>query len=162
MDLNNRLTMLNKELAELNAHILPARREKIILMKKVRELERTEENISNIIRELEVKIKNVKDLILTEDIFKPFESVYGYNLLTELDKLHIYHGMDKINYQEQNENLPRYIDLEKIINFIIDIKSRYFNFILISVKIGKQIASLPPQNNYIYTFKTPEGGILTI
>jgi hypothetical protein len=162
MDLNNRLNMLNKELAELNAYILPARREKTILMKKVRELERTEENINNIIRELEVKIKNVKDLILTEDIFRPFESTYGYNLLTELDKLHIYHGMDKINYQELDENLPRYIDLEKIINFIIDIKSRYINFILISVKIGKQITLLPPKTDYVYTFKTPEGGILTI
>ena len=108
-----------------------------ILSKKtlatVNSLQKELNNINNIISEKEKKIE-------------------GFNLLTENELHIIIRNMDKNDYRKFG-NYPRWLDLERIIKSIIDIKNIYPNWILTNLSSDLQYQTIPPQNFYNYEYK---------
>jgi len=108
-----------------------------ILSKKtlatVSSLQKEMNNINNIIGEKEKKLE-------------------GFNLLTENELEIIIKNMDKNDYRKFG-NYPRWLDLERIIKSIIDIKNIYPNWILTNLSSDLQYETIPPQTFYNYEYK---------
>jgi hypothetical protein len=93
--------------------------------------------------------------VFHEDI----KSIPNFDLLTKDDLFKISKAIDKKNYNSisNGKTYPRFIDLETVVNYVIQVKQIYplWEFTYIR-KFGK-IDTYPPKNCYTYHFTTPEG-----
>ena len=69
--------------------------------------------------------------------------------------------MDKTDYRKYGE-YPRWIDLDKIIKYVINIKKQYTTWTLLSLSRGGQLDMLPPDTFYRYVFKDDRDNYFTI
>ena len=105
-------------------------------------------------------IKELEDKIVAENIFINVSCVEGFGILTQPELVAISTGIDKTDYREYGD-YPRWIDLERIVKDVINIKKKYPLWKLESVKKSGQYDTMPPQNFYKYTYETEEGNYFT-
>jgi len=127
--------------------------EKIKLVKVTRDNEKEQKKIDDYIKFIFIEISNRKKIedeksMITEDIM----SIEGYNILSENELSIIKKQMDRRDYSKYGK-YPRWIDLERIISFVINIKKQYPNWILTALSSGCQHGSMPPQTFYNYEFR---------
>jgi hypothetical protein len=79
------------------------------------------------------------------------KNIVGFNLLTEDELSVIAKNMNKTDYRKHGA-YPRWLDLEKIIKTVVEMKKRYPNFTLTNLNVGGQIDTLPPETFYRYEF----------
>ena len=103
-------------------------------------------DISNEIKKLE-----------SEDMFYCVKEIEGFDKLLSRELLAIANGMDKTDYRQYNKDCPRWIDLERIVKHVIELKKHYPKWILDRVIKSGQIDVLPPESFYKFTYNTPEG-----
>lgn len=115
-------------------------------------------------KDLIKQIKNLEDIIESEDIYANVLWIDGFETLTQPELVAISTGMDKTNYRDMaqvktmgNEVIPRWIDLERLINAVVDVKKQYPGWVLESVQCSGHYDTLPPRNIYKFTYKTPQG-----
>lgn len=162
MDYKSQLAELENENNEIKANLLPIRRERAELMRRVANIDCEENKSKLIIKDNEKEIQKIKELISIEDILIYLKNIPDFALLTQDDILIIINGIDKMDYSLYNIALPRYCDAQKIIKLIVDIKHKYPGFTLSSIQRTGLMDVLPPVSVYSYIFKTPEGGTFTI
>lgn len=124
-----------------------------------------------IVRSCDIQLKNIdKDLaiILKETkrrqdieeakntISEDIKNIEGFTLLTEEEISIIFSKMEKRDYRKYGR-YPRYLDLEKICNEVINMKKRYPKWILTDLRKVFQYDTLPPQSEYQYGYKDEEG-----
>ena len=69
----------------------------------------------------------------------------------------------KTNYRDmeivkiRNEDIPRYIDLERLVKEVIEFKKIYPGWVLDRIQKSGQYDTLPPQSFYKFTYKSPQG-----
>ena len=128
---NQRKTLFHKEL-EIENHIKTLNKEIIECTKKIKQ---TEEEM--LLDEYYSETHTLNSPLSNEEI----------NLIVT--------NMDKKDYRDFG-NYPRWIDLQKIIDFVVEIKDQYHDWNLIQVaRLYDQILNIPPSHIYIYTFHMP-------
>jgi chromosome segregation ATPase len=100
------------------------------------------------IKEISNEIKKLE----SEDMFYCVKAIEGFDKL-----LAITNGMDKTDYRQYNKDCPCWIDLERIVKHVIELKKHYPKWILDRVIKSGQIDVLPPETFYKFTYNTPEG-----
>jgi hypothetical protein len=118
--------------------------------KKIIEKELTEKKIL-----LEnYKIKYSMNTIFYQDI----RNIPNFDLLTENDLFKISKAIDKRDYNLNSDvKYPRFIDLENVVRYIIQVKQIYPLWELTDINKYGKIDTYPPKNCYKYQFTTPEG-----
>lgn len=107
-------------------------------------------------RDLSKQIKNLEEIIETENVFESVQNVEGFDTLLKSELVAISNGMDKTDYRKHG-NYPRWYDLERLVKEVINFKKIYPGWILEHLASGGQYDVLPPQTFYRYTYKTPNG-----
>ena len=116
------------------------------------------------------EIKDKKKLLQTYEIkeslntifYQDIQDIPNFNLLTKDDLFKISKAIDKTDYNSiSNGKYPRFIDLENVVKYIIQVKEIYPLWDLTYVKKFGKIDTNPPKNCYIYHFTTPEGLIFS-
>lgn len=90
--------------------------------------------------------------IINEDI----KNIEGFTLLREEEISIITSKMNRIDYRKYGI-YPRYLDLDKICNDVINMKKCYPKWILTDLRKAFQYDTLPPQTFYQYRYKDEEG-----
>lgn len=71
-------------------------------------------------------------------------------------------NMDKKDYRDFGD-YPRWIDLQKITDFVVEIKQQYHDWILIHIeRLSIQTVNIPPNHKYIYGFNDGQGRYFTV
>lgn len=86
--------------------------------------------------------------IISEDI----KNIDNFSFLNEEELIIITKKMDKTDYRKYG-NYPRWLDLEKIIKYVIGMKKYYPNWTLENMSKRGQIDTMPPESFYNYVFK---------
>lgn len=110
-------------------------------------------------RKLDIKkqIKKFEEIIETEDVFITVKDVEGFETLSPSELVAISNGMDKTDYRIYG-NYPRWIDLERLVNHVIQFKKLYPGWILDRVIKSKQCETLLVSPTfYKFTYNTPLG-----
>lgn len=79
-------------------------------------------------------------------------NIENFDLLNEEELMIITSKMDKTDYRKQGD-YPRWLDLESIIKYVIDMKKKYTKWTLTDLSKGGQYDTLPPKTFYTYEFK---------
>lgn len=112
-------------------------------------------------KEISTEIKRLEHIIEHEDAFDFASKMEGYDTLSQSELEAIIIGMDKKNYSTSTSNstnqIPRWIDLERLIREVIEFKKDYPNWVLISIQKSFQYDTFPPKNNYKFTYQIPQG-----
>ena len=89
------------------------------------------------------------------------------NIISDIDIEIIYEGMDKIDYRIDygygyGYGYDRWLDLNKLITRIINLKNKYRDLNLVLKKVRKLICEdrLPPTNNYSLEFESDKEKII--
>jgi hypothetical protein len=128
------------------------------IYKIYKESERKIKLSDNTLRSLAKEIKKMEQIIETENMFESVNNIEGFDILTKNDLFIISKGMDKTDYRQRiKSNYPRWIDLERLVKEVIHFKSIYPDWILENIIVTGHYDSLPPQNFYKFTYKTPAG-----
>jgi hypothetical protein len=128
-------------------------------LKRYTEKKRVEKELIEKRKLLQIyEIKNSITTVFYEDI----QNIPNFDLLTKDDLFKISNAIDKKDYNVNSDaKYPRFIDLENVVKYIIQVKQIYplweLNYIN---KFGK-IDTYPPKNCYTYHFTTPEGLIFS-
>ena len=144
------LILLNEEICN-NLHIIT--KKQIAHSKAGRMLELDKKGLDAQMKEIVKETTRRKNLeetnhIITEDI----RSIAGFDTLSENELLIISTKMDRTDYRKYGE-YPRWLDLRKIVETVIDMKQRYPKWILSNLSRGGQLDTLPPETFYTYEFK---------
>ena len=115
---------------------------------KIRDLNKQIKEYEEKSTKLSKAIQDLKDMIAIGDL----SSTPGYNELTEDEQKIIVKGMDKTDYSMYSDSGPRWYDLERLINEVLNFKSKYPDWILKSIIKSHQSNLIPPQNNYKLTY----------
>ena len=112
------------------------------------ELSDVDDKLNRILQEFKRRenIEEAKTMIGEKE-----KNIDGFDLLSEDELSIIAKNMNKTDYRKHGK-YPRWLDLEKIIKTVVEMKKRYPNFTLSNLDIGGQIDSLPPQTFYRYEF----------
>lgn len=102
-------------------------------------------------------IQEYKDMIACGNL----GSTPGFDRLTEQEQQIIINSMDKTDYSVSNPELPRYLDLDRLVQRVLDFKTQYPGWVLNSIVLVGSDNQGPPANNYRFTFKTPLGHLCT-
>ena len=111
---------------------------------------------------MSTNIKKLEDIIESEDVFETVRQIEGFDTLNQEELIIIKNGMNKVNYRKMDlvrnrAELPRWIDLERLVKQVIEFKKTYPGWILERIAANGQYDSLPPQTFYKFTYKTPHG-----
>lgn len=113
------------------------------------------------------EIKKLEEIIESEDIYANVLWIEGFETLSQQELVAISTGMDKTDYikidlvRASNKELPRYIDLERLVKEVIEFKRQYPGWILDRIQKTGQYDTLPPQSFYKFTYKTPQGHFMS-
>lgn len=111
-------------------------------------------------KQITAEIKRLEHIIEYEDAFDSVCGIEGYDTLSQSEVEAITTGMDKTNYSTYStpaKEIPRWIDLERLVKEVIELKKDYPDWILISVRKSFQCDTLPPINHYKFTYRIPQG-----
>ena len=113
-----------------------------------KELSDIEDKIKRILQEFKRReyIEDSKTMIGEKE-----KNINGIDLLSEEELSIIAKNMNKTDYRKHGK-YPRWLDLEKIIKTVVEMKKRYPKFTLTNLDIGGRIDSMPPQTFYRYEF----------
>lgn len=112
-------------------------------------------------RDIKKKIKNLENLVETENMFEEVKDVEGFVTLSQSELVAISNGMDKTDYRQYGK-YPRWLDLERLVKKVIEFKKLYPGWILEEVEKRGQYDCLPPTSFYKFTYNTPHGHSMTI
>ncbi len=110
--------------------------------------------------DLSREIKKLEDIIESEDIYANVLWIEGFETISQLELIVISTGMDNTDYRKMDKydkNLPRYIDLERLVKEVIEFKKQYPGWVLERIQKTGQYDTFPPQSFYSFTYKTPQG-----
>ena len=157
---NEELLNIQKNLNEKKQNITS---ERLTLSKTLRAIDKQlndiDKNIQSVLKEIKRReeIEETR-IILTEEIKK----MDGFELLSEDEFCIITTKMDKTDYRKYNNNLPRWLDLTRIISEVISIKKHYTNWTLSGLSRGGQYDTMPPQTFYKFEFKDQFGNYFNV
>jgi len=104
-----------------------------------------------------LKIYEIK-LSMNTDFYQYIQNIPNFDLLTKDDLFKISGAIDKRNYNLKSDGeYPRFIDLENVVKYIIQVKQTYPLWELTYIDKYGKIDTYPPKNFYKYNFLTPEG-----
>lgn len=90
--------------------------------------------------------------------YQDIQNIPNFDLLTKDDLFKISKAIDKTDYNcNSDKKYPRFIDLENVVKYIIQVKHTYPLWKLIYINKFGKIDIYPPKNCYTYHFTTPEG-----
>lgn len=149
-----------KELGRVSTELAQVDSEEKELSKTYIDLQKTLRAYDNKKRDLRKEIFRLNDILESENVFKDIEEIEGFDALTQLELIAISKGMDKTDYRKYG-NFPRWKDVEEITKEVIKLKKFYPSWILQRISSAGQYDLMPPRTFYRYTYKTPEGYIMT-
>jgi DNA repair exonuclease SbcCD ATPase subunit len=109
------------------------------------------------IKTLEKQIKQRKDAEMLKEIAE-----LETDELTPDEKTIIVNNMDKTDYRQYDATLKRWIDVDKIIKEVTEIKKQYPGWTLKDMRLGMRLDRFPPRNVYHYKYATPWGHIVSL
>jgi hypothetical protein len=126
---------------------------------KLKEYEAKSEKLAKV-------IQGYKDMIACGDL----NLTPGFSKLTKDEQKIIVKGMDKKDYTIYIPTISRFCDLEKLVQEVLDFKSKYPNWILKSITKSESVKEniylqdqiILPKNNYKFTYMSPHGHYFTI
>jgi hypothetical protein len=129
------------------------------LQKQLNELEKLKKIQEIRLKTCEKRMVEIKNIKFTKNIFNEeiVSKFADFHLLCEDELIKIIEGIDKTDYTKYDAQVPRIMDLEKVINFVVKIKTTYPGWKLKKLDNTGGRDSLPPVNWYEYSFITPEG-----
>jgi chromosome segregation ATPase len=148
-----KIEQLNIEITKINDTHNSLNKEYIEIRKKIRLNE-------DLKKELLTDIKNLKNIIESENIFDDVKELEDFNTLTQDELIVISTNMDRRDYTAHVKR--RWIDLSRLVKEVIELKKQYPGWILNNINLGGCYETMPPQNFYKFTFKTPQGHKLTL
>jgi hypothetical protein len=158
--LKNHLEQLLKEKTDLQTHFIKTSDQRKMLFRKELEIENHIETLNKEITEYTKKIKDTEEHMLLNEYCSETSLLDSPLSKEEMNKI-VTH-MDKKDYRDFG-NYPRWIDLQKIIDFVVEIKCQYDHWNLIEItRVPDQILNIPPNHKYIYTFQDPHGRRFTL
>ena len=110
--------------------------------------------------ELSKEINNLKKIMEMENILESVQELEGLNSLSQNELTTITKGMDKTDYRKYGK-CPRFLDLERLLKEVIEFKKLYPGWLLEDLVNTGQYDTLPPQTFYRYTYKTPQGHLMS-
>ena len=144
-DLTSEIIILNNEYNNIKKEQLKRYTEKQIIEKELTEKKK-------LLRTFEIKYS------INTVFYQDIQNIPNFNLLTKDDLFKISESIDKTDYTSiSNGKYPRFIDLENIVKYIIQIKEIYPLWKLTYINKFGKIDTYPPKNCYTYHFVTPEG-----
>lgn len=153
----NELVRVKTELAEFESEYKELYKQYGEIGKKMRSCESKKKNLTR-------EIKKLQDIIESEDIYANVLWIEGFEMISQVELVAISTGMDQTNYRDMelvrisnNKNIPRYIDLERLVKEVIEFKKQYPGWILERIQKTGQYDTLPPQSFYKFTYKSPHG-----
>jgi len=152
VEANNEIKKLNDELVQIETEYKKFNREYADLGKKIRLCESRKKEISNCIKQL-------KDIISLEDIPANILCIEGFEILSQNELVIITNGMDKVDYRKYGD-YPQWFDLEKLVKEVVEFKKLYEGYTLEKIIRAGQYDTMPPDNFYKFTYKTPHGHYL--
>jgi len=108
---------------------------------------------------IHAELKRRKYFEEIQNIFNDTNIEEGALLLSKDELCIIYNGMDLLDYRSISNKYPRYIDLERICERVIEIKKNYPNWILADLKVNTVMDRMPPVTGYKYKYKDNAGRI---
>jgi len=159
--LRAKIDTLNSDISEIQLIVNPLKSEKVQLMNKIKILETDIKNYDNLIANKKKEIVNATNLLLIESAYDEVKQIKNIELLSEAELIIITKNMDKTDYTKRG-SYPRFIDLDRLINEVITIKTKYPGFILDNIRKRGQLDTMPPENYYDFTFVTPHNDYFTI
>ena len=106
-------------------------------------------------------LKQLENIIESETMLSSVTNFEGIDTLSQDELTIICSNMDKTNYNKcarsYENNYPRWYDLEGIVKEVIEFKKLYPGWTLDGLQISGKYDTMPPQNFYKYTYKTPYG-----
>ena len=149
------------EIIELTAKLKTINSEFKIIDRQFRPYQEEYQKSSQIYRfkrnEISRKIKELKTIVETENMFESVENIEGYNTLSQSELFAISRGMDKTDYRNDSRVTQRFIDLERLVREVIEFKKKIPDWILREISVSFQYDTLPPKTFYKFTYLTPEG-----
>jgi hypothetical protein len=95
---------------------------------------------------------------MNTDFYQDIQNIPNFDLLTKDDLFKISGAIDKRDYNLKSDGkYPRFIDLENVVKYIIQVKHTYPLWELTNIDKYGKIDTYPPKNCYKYNFLTPEG-----
>jgi hypothetical protein len=108
-------------------------------------------------RDIKKEIKKLEDLVEQENVFETVKDVEGFETLSSSELNAISNGMDKTDYTMFGK-YPRWIDLERLVKYVIQFKKLYPGWILDRViKLDQAETLLKSPTFYKFTYNTPLG-----
>ena len=131
------------------------------ISKKMRLCESAKKNLSK-------ELKRLEDIIESENILANVLWIEGVETLSQQELVSISTGMDQTDYRKMdlinatsNTELPRWIDLERLVKEVIEFKKQYPGWILERIQKSGQHDTFPPQTFYKFTYKSPQGHFMS-
>ena len=157
-EIRNEINKLNDEMVQIEIDYKRFNKEYTVLGKKIRLCESRKKDISNRVKELE-------NIISAEEIYGNVLCIEGCELLSQNELVIITNGMDKTDYRSYSDrkygDCPRWFDLERLVKEVSEFKKLYKGYILEKIIKSGKYDTLPPDNFYKFTYKTPYGHYLT-
>ena len=150
----NKIKELEDEIAQIKIEANKLRKEYKEIQKKIVLSDRQ-------INQKNREIKELDRIIETENVFNSVHDIDGFDILDTNELIAISNGMDRTDYTKYGSTIPRWIDLEKLVKEVIKFKKHYEGFVLDKIVKNGQVDTLPPENIYRFTYKTPYGHYLS-
>lgn len=153
------LISLYQELNEKNYKLIEERSK---LSKDICNIEKNFRDNHEEMRHVSREINRYKEIEESKNIIGDLErNIKGFELLNERELAVITTKMDRTDYRHYGE-YPRWIDLERIIKEVIDIKKHYTEWKLTKLSKRSNSDKVPPETFYIYEFTDKYGILLDV
>lgn len=129
--------------------------------KEYREIQKKLSLCTEQINQKKKEIKELQKIIESENVFDSVAGIEGFDTLNADELLAISNGMDRTDYTKYSSNIPRWLDIERLVKEVIEFKKQYEGFVLQRISICGKYDTLPPKNSYKFTYKTPQGHYLS-
>lgn len=157
------------EIEKIRSELWQTEEEHKYYYKEYRECERKIRLCESVKRDMLKRIKELEDIIEERYKFESVKCLEGYDSLLEEELVAISNGMDKTDYRKPGTNGPRWIDLERLVEEVIEFKKKNPGWILECVTKGIQYDNIEtfifgfhePKTFYKFTYKTPQGDIMS-
>jgi hypothetical protein len=146
----------SKLISDLKFQIYILKKEGIIIQKEHFKLSVRKKEMEREIIEKQNLLETYEIKYISTLIYKYIQEIPNFNLLSLDDAFMISKAIDKTDYSSLGK-YPRFIDLENIVKYIIQVKQKYPSWELTNIHNYGRIDTLPPKNCYSYQFATPEG-----
>jgi hypothetical protein len=155
VELNDLYAVFHMKKATLHTEKTKLEKDTLFINKKIKYVD---DNLTNILKEI-LRHKDIEES--KHMINDKIKSIDDFELLSEREIAVITTKMDKTDYRHYGK-YPRWLDLERIIKEIIDIKKRYPAWTLKKMAKEGEDYAIPPKNVYIYEFTDEYNTVLNV